>query len=265
MDNELVRRKKVGGRAGKKKWKRSSDTTGLQLHDLKQAKKDVREASRPKSTGPLFKIMVEPDVAVKQKLAKDRFKAVPVPVTSKAELKILKQMEKTMEKSKAEVETKQSQSAPKQAKPTQKRDADLEAEFDVWGADLKDLNIYHDKPQIKTKHEIELPKTLKPYAGQSYNPSHQDQLALMKVVVDKAEEKKPTFKSKSDKAQARAVQESLVKRPPQKPRTKKEKELFDAHEKQRELKKKEYDSKNIERYFNEAKNKWRKHGRVLLP
>lgn len=263
MDNELVRRKKIGGRAGKKKWKKQSDTTGLQLNDLKQAKRTIAEAARPKSTGPLFKIQIEPDAAIKKKLDKDRFKEQALVMTSKAELKKLKKLEKVAEKQNevlGETQAKVSQSVPKAASLQKPRYRDVEADFDIWGADLKDLNIHHDKPQIKTKNDLEIPKTLVPYSGQSYNPSHQDQLELMKVIIDKAEEKKAFFKSKSEKAQERALKESLAKRPPQKPRTKKEKELFDLHAKQREEKKKAYDANNIERYFNEARNKQRKHG-----
>lgn len=261
MDNELVRRKKIGGKAGKKKWKKQSDTTGLQLYDLKQAKKSLAD-SRPKSQGPLFKIQIEPDAAAKKKLDKDRFKTKEVLHTSKAELKRLKKLEKTIAES-TEADSRQSKSAPKTSKPETKKDADLEAEFDIWQTDPKELNIHYDKPQIKTKKELEIPKTLKPYSGQSYNPSHQDQIELMKVIVDKAEDKKPSFKSKMEKSKERALMESLKKRPPQKPRSKKEKEILEEQARQRELKQKEYDIKNIERYFNEARNKQRKHGEMI--
>lgn len=257
-----MQRRKIGGRAGKKKWKRQSDTTLLQLHDLRQAKKTVAD-SRPKSATPLFKIQVEPDVAAKKKLDKDRFKEKLLPITSKAELKRLKKLEKKegkQEGESTEAESKVSKPAPRVANKEAQKDADIEAEFDIWAADLKELNIHYDKPQIKTKKEIEVPKTVAPYAGQSYNPSHLDQLELMKVIVDKAEEKKPVFKTKSEKAQERALKESLKKRPPQKPRSKKEKEILEAQERQREEKQKAYDAKNIERYFNEARNKQRKHG-----
>lgn len=256
MDGELVRRKKIGGRAGRKKWAKQSDTTALQLHDLKQAKKAVA-ADRPKSAAPLFKIQIEPDAAVKKKLDKDRFKIQAPVITSKAELKKIKKLEKAATTQKVEVQPSQSKSVPKAGQ----FDADIEADFDVWAADLKELNIHHDKPQIKTKNAVEIPKTLVPYAGQSYNPAYQDQIELMKVIVEKAEEKKPMFKSKSDKAQEKAIQQSLAKRPPQKPRTKKEKEEMEAHEKQREIKRKELEAKNIDTYFNEAKNKQRRHGR----
>ena len=267
MDGELVRRKKMGGKAGKKKWKKQSDTTLLQLKDLKDAKKSIAEAARPKSSGPMFKIQIEPDIAIKKKLDKDRFKEMVYTPTSRAEEKAMKKLQKSMKKldgESTEVESRQSKSAPKPKVTTKKVDDDIEAGFDLWKTDLKDLNIHHDKPQFKTRKELEIPKTLTPYAGQSYNPSHQDQLELMKEVVRRGEEKYQSFKSKSDKAQERTIKEALTKRPPQKPRTKKEKELYDAHEKQRELKKKEYDSKNIERYFNEAKNKQRKHGNINL-
>jgi hypothetical protein len=259
MDSELVRRKKMGGRAGRKKWAKQSDTTALQLHDLKQVKKAIA-ADRPKSAAPLFKIQIEPDVEAKKKLDKDRFKVQAHVITSKAELKKIKKLEKVAAAQKAESQPVQSKSVPKAIK----FDADVEADFDVWEADLKELNIHHDKPQINTKNAVEIPKTLVPYAGQSYNPAYQDQIELMKVIVDKAEPVKPMFKSKSEKAQEKAVQQSLAKRPPQKPRTKKEKEEMEAHEKQRELKRKELESKQIEEYFNEAKNKQRKHGNPYL-
>lgn len=267
MDNELVRRKKIGGRDGKKKWKRQSDTSNLQLFNLKEAKMQVAENSRAKSAGPMFKIQIEPDVEIKKKLDKDRFKAKMNPeFIGKSEKKLLKRIEKHEAKGDhpstgvEHGDAKSKSVIVKKSEPTKKRDPDLEADFDVWGVDLVDLNIHHKKPEVNTKNVIETPKVLKPYAGQSYNPSFQDHLELMKVVVNKAEDKRAIFKSKSEKAEERTKKQALQKRPPQKPKTKKEKELFDEHAKQREVKRKVQDGNNIDRLFREEKNRQRKHG-----
>lgn len=242
--SDLVTKKKLGGRAGKKKWKKQSDTTGLQLRDLSQAR--AMSAASVKKTGPLFVINTQVDAKAKAKLDKDRFKAVQSAEPSKAEKKALKKLQ---------------QASSRRQEQTQ--DADVEAEFDVWAADLKQLDIHHDKPVIATKHALEVPKTLVPHAGQSYNPAHQDTLRLMQAVVEKTADKRANFKSKSQKAQERA-QEMLKKRPPVKPRTQKEREQLEEQQRAREIKKKEYDAKNVERYFNEARNKQRKHGKSDL-
>ena len=86
----------------------------------------------------------------------------------------------------------------------------------------------------------------------------------MKVVIDRAEIKRPNFKTKSEKAIEKTRKQMLEKRPPQKPRTKKEKELMDEHEKQREEKKKEFEIKNFDRLVREADNKSRKQGKKIL-
>lgn len=269
MQNELVKRRKIGGRAGKKKWMKESDTSNLQLYELNQAKKQFAENARPKSTGPMFKIQVEPDAAIKKKLDKDRFKEKTFQTTSKVEKKLLKKIEKQAKQ--AEVESTEvdsvgnrSKSAPQKDLKPLKKDQDLEAEFDIWGMEPKELDIHHNKPQIKTKKEVEMPKIVKPYGGQSYNPSQADHLNLMKVVIEKGEEKRNAFKTKSEKAQLKAKKQQLEKRPPQKPRTKKEKELFDEHEKGRELKRKEYELKNFDRLIREADNKSRKQGSICF-
>lgn len=272
MDNELVRRKKIGGRAGKKKWKKQSDTSNLQLHDLKQARKQIIEDARPKSTSPKFMIQIEPDAAIKKKLDKDRFKDQNIrEAVGKAEKNLFKKVEKQVKKidddsTEVEHEKEKSKSVPikKPDDGQKKKDKDIEAEFDLWGADLVELDIHHKKPEIKTKNSIELPKVLKPYAGQSYNPSYQDHLELMKVVVNKAEEKRHSFKSKSDKADEKAKKQNLKKRPPQKPKTQKEKEMLEEHERQRELKRKEYEIKNFDRIMREEQNKQKKKCRLNL-
>lgn len=267
MDNELVRKKKLGGRAGKKKWMKQSDTSNLQLFDLKQAKKQVAENARPKSSGPMFKIQVEPDAAIKKKLDKDRFKVkASEEVVGKAEKNLLKKLEKQVKKqddesTEVERDKSKSKSVPaKQPETAAKKDKDIEAEFDLWDMDLVDLDIHHKKPILVTKNTLELPKVLKPYAGQSYNPSYQDHLDLMKVVVEKGEEKRATFKTKSDKAEERGKKQALQKRPPQKPRTKKEKEVMEEHEKQRELKRRAFETKHFDRLMREEENRQKKKG-----
>ena len=170
MQQELVKRKKVGGRSNKKKWKRASDTQGLQLNDLQEAKNMVSEktlsSSKTKRTGPSFKIEILPDAAIQKKLESDRFKRKEYESVSKTEEKLLKRKERAIE-----VE------APKKEKQV---DIDVEPAFDIWE---EDMNIGFKKPVIKTIKEVEMPKILKPHAGQSYNPSMQDQTDLMKIIV----------------------------------------------------------------------------------
>lgn len=250
---ELVTKRKVGGRAGKKKWKKQSDTTNLQLHELEEAKQQVFEQSRKKSKTPAFIIQTEPDVHAKKRLDKDRFKEKEFPNTSRTEQKLLKKIEKKEEHSKSV--------PPPQKTADISRRSDAEAEFDLWAEKPIDLNIVYKKPEIKLRTDLDMPKVLPPHAGQSYNPSYSDQLDLMKYIVDKGEEKQRVFKTKSEKAQERAKKEMLTKRPPQKPRTKKEKELLDLHAKQREEKKKEQDYKNIGSLLNQVNNREKKLGK----
>lgn len=270
MQNELVRKKKIGGKDGKAKWRKQSDTSNLQLYQLSQAKKEFAENARPKSTGAMFKIQVEPDAAIKKKLDKDRFKEKINLTESKAEKSIRKRLDKKMvaqgEGDSTEVDSNgaRSKTVPQKKAPAAIVDPDLEAEFDVWGIEPKELDILFNKPQIRTKKEIDMPKIIKPLPGQSYNPSQKDHIDLMKVVIDRAEIKRPNFKTKSEKAIEKTRKQMLEKRPPQKPRTKKEKELMDEHEKQREEKKKEFEIKNFDRLVREADNKSRKQGKKIL-
>lgn len=268
MQNGLVQKKKMGGKAGKKKWMKQSDTTNYQLHELNETKKQFAENARPKSTGPMFKIQVEPDMAIKKKLDKDRFKVQAYEATSKVEKKLLKKLEK--QKKQVDTESTEvdstgarSKSTKQQKSQTTRLDPDVEADFDVWGVDPKELDILHEKPQIRTRKEIDMPKIIRPYGGQSYNPSQQDHIELMKILVHKAEEKKASYKTKSEKAQERAKLQ-LSKRAPQKAVSKKEKELFDEHDKIREEKRKAYELKHFDHMIGEADNKRRKQGNFGL-
>lgn len=257
MDGELVKRRKIGGRAGKKKWKRQSNTEGLQLHDLSEARKMISEQTRKNRKEPSYRIQVEPDLAIKKRLDKDRFKEKFADNRSKLENQHIKRRQKIIEK------RERAPSAPLQgSKLVHAKDDDLEAEFDLWD---KDMKIIHKKPEIVTNKELTVPKILKPHAGQSYNPSFDDQLELMKHIVKRGAEKKQLFKTKSDKAQEKIRFQGLKKRAPiVKPRSQKEKEQLDEHAKKRAEKQIEFDNKNLEFYFNETSNKQRKHGRRYL-
>ena len=122
----------------------------------------------------------------------------------------------------------------------------------------------HPKPDIKLRTEISMPKTLKPYEGQSYNPSFDAQMSLMKHIVERGEGKQPLFKTKSEKALERSVKQ-LTKRPPvAKGKTRKEQEHLDENERKRVEKLKEKEFKQLETYANEVKNKLKKQGNFFL-
>jgi len=244
---ELVVKRKVGGRSGKKKWRRQSDTRNLQAQELKELKETFHQEARKKSKGPAFKIQVEPDQEAKKKLDKDRFKAKEFELTSRAEIKKLKQLEKRPPRT---------ISAPQKAAEAQASAADLEAEFDLWNDPSK---IHHPKPQVHTNREIEVPRVLKPHAGQSYNPAFENQVQLMEKLVDRAAEKQPVFKTKLQKAQERGKLESLRKRTPVFT-SKKEKELWLEQQRVKEEKRRHQDLENVDVVANIERKKARKQG-----
>lgn len=259
-DSELVVKKKVGGRQGKKKWMKQSDTTNLQHLQLKELKQsfDVKSSNKHKSKEPAFKIQIEPDASVKKRLDKDRFKSADYEDLSKTEIKKVKKIEKSnLEEAKKLPQT------PRMMDFYNSSEADIEATFDLWTVDKKELKIHHDKPILQLGKDIEVPKVLKPYGGQSYNPSFNDQLELMDTLVDKAEIKKRLFKSKSDKAKERTILESLKKRPPVFS-SKKEKSIWLEQQKAKEQKRKLKELENIEEIINRQKNLDRKHGKLSI-
>lgn len=256
MGGELVTKKKIGGRAGKKKWSKQSNTDQLQLHELKQTQKNARDLSnkkiekKPKSAG--FKIQIEPDQAMKKRLEKDRFKAKKYELTSKSEIKKARAAEKSLKVLEKEKEIKKE--IPKHSDPS--------TDFDLWGEDLR---ILHPKPQVKTLKELEVPTIVTPHAGQSYNPAVDAQLNLMEQIVEQAEEKPRIFKTKSEKAEERDLKAlkagNLAKRAP-KPRSEKERKMMEEHQKQRDKKKAALEAKNFEFELNRLKKEEKKHGRL---
>jgi hypothetical protein len=239
-------KRKIGGRSGKKKWRRQSDTRNLQAQDLKELKETFHQQARKKANGPAFKIQVEPDQGAKKKLDKDRFKSKDYELTSRAEIKKLKQLEKHVQPSRTT-------SAPQQAPAPQ---TDLEAQYDLWDLQTK---IHHPKPQVHTNREIEVPKIIKPHAGQSYNPAFENQIELMEKLVDRAEEKQPAFKTKSQKAQEKGRLESLRKRPPVFT-SKKEKDIWLAQQKEKDEKRHQKEMENVEAIVNIERKKTKKLG-----
>ena len=253
MEGELVQKKKMGGRAGKKKWKRQSNTTGLQLNDLKEVKQMVHDNKKKATKEPLFKIQIEPDRAIKKKLESDRFKRKMSQNPSKDEKKLVNKAQKATHHQEVEKAT-----APPKIIP---KDQDVEADFDIWNVDIR---IVHPKPDIKLRTEISMPKILKPYEGQSYNPSFDAQMNLMKHIVERGEGKQPIFKSKSDKALERSIKQLTKRAPQQKAKSRKERQHLDENERKRVEKLKEKEFKQLETYANEVKNKLKKQGRPVL-
>lgn len=244
----MVKRRKVGGRSGKKKWKRASDTQALQLQDLQEARAQVREASKPKSgdKAPLFKIEVQADAGLKKRLDKDRFKRKDrEEEVSKTEAKLLRRTEKGLEEQ------------AREPAPSDRLD-DAQPKIDVWN---ENLNIVYKKPVLEgIGKAYEVPKTLKPHGGQSYNPSLEDQTQLMSLVVERGTEEEEKARARS---QTRKPKKQLTKRAPvvlPKPRSKAEALMNEEHARAREKKQKERDLAGFDDFVREQRNKQKRRG-----
>jgi Nop53 (60S ribosomal biogenesis) len=265
-ESELVVRRSIKGKANKKKWRQQSDDTNLQLRELTVAKRDsskLLEAIRSKSTkdkrqsGSLgFKVQTQPEEKIVKKLDKDRFKQSKYEVTSKTELTKLKKAEKVVEEQtqiEAGIKPKPQVIPIKYVKYG--AEADLEAEFDLWEEDPKLLNIHYARPEIFSTKIFEVPKVLKPHAGQSYNPAYADHLRLAEEVAKAAEEKPIIPKPKSE---ARKQAQLLEKRKP-KPRSEKERKQLEDEARIKREKEEAYQIKHFDRLTREAANKEKKH------
>ena len=256
----MISRKKIA-KKGKNKWQRGIDVSAVQdqigseakAQNLKNKVKELQQAKKQKGQA-LFKVETEPDQDLKKKLDKDRFQKKKTSFPEKLELQIKAMAHNTKRHQKSQPEKKEEKSVEKKGNP-----------LDLWGSSATDnskisKNAARHQAQSKVG-TIQVPNILKPHGGESYNPSGDDHMALLKTIVDIDDklvngiQMPPRVKDLSK----REVQSKAAK-----PRTKKEAKVFAELEVKRKIKQNVLMEYNYGKFLKDAKKDSAAHGKILI-
>ena len=230
----------------------NSISDNVKAANLKQkVQKLIEEKKKTNGASALFKVQTEPDTKTTSKLAKDRFfaKKTDMPIGLERKIDIL---------------------ARKHQKGlinlTQENPEKKPEMFDMWGGNST------KNPEILTKNAVrrqnnvnvgltDVPAIMKPKGGESYNPSSKSHTELLQHIVNQDDQLENGVQNPS---KVKDLTSRLAKVDKLKPRSKKEKKVWE----ELEIKRKAKDLKMMEyhygKYLKDAKKEKVEHGKYLF-